>query len=301
MSILITGGAGFIGSHLNRSLSEEFKVKVLDRKLNGDCTNRDNLKKALKNVETVFHLAAYSKSTPVSETVVFRENIYASFLLLQTLKSFPVKHLVFASSSAVYGNASEIPTKEDYGPLKPVSVYGASKLACESLILAYAKLYNFKATILRLANVIGTKGHGVVYDLTQRINQVKKLKKTDKAVSVLGNGTQNKSYIYISDCISGFLTAWRKQQSQTEIFNLGSETQITVKQIAELIARYAGVPQQKFFFDSEPEGWNGDTVNMWLDISKLKRSGWKPKYSSETAVVKTVKSLLFTPTHLVQK
>ena len=143
--------------------------------------------------------------------------------------------LVFTSTSTVYGEASKIPTTEDYAPLKPISTYGASKLACEALITAYAYTYNFKAVIYRLANIVGSRSrHGVIWDFIQ------KLTKNPKEL-ILGDGTQTKSYLYVSDCVEAMLLGLERSSEQVAIFNVSSEDQVDVKTIAQIVIEEMGL------------------------------------------------------------
>ena len=314
MHALVTGGAGFIGSHLCDSLAQHnWKITILDnfsagsigniqhllkqmpqkvKLLNGDCTNPIHVKKALKNVEMVFHFAANPEvrlelSDPKT---CFEQNIYATYILLQQLANNPKLHtLIFASTSTVYGEPETIPTPENYAPLQPISLYGASKLASEALISAYAHTYNFKAVIFRLANTVGPRSqHGVIQDFIQKLNR------NPNQLEILGDGTQTKSYLYISDCIEAMLLGLNKSKNQLEIYNVGSEDQIDVKTIARIAIEEMGLKNVKLAFTggvNGGRGWIGDVKNMLLDISKLKSLGWKSKHNSEQAITKAAKQL----------
>ena len=192
--------------------------------------------------------------------------------------------LIFTSTSTVYGEPTKIPTPEDYAPLKPISTYGASKLACEALISAYAYTYGFKAIIYRLANIVGPRSkHGVIYDFIQKLN------KNPKELEIRGDGTQNKSYLYISDCIEAMLLGLEKTTEQVEIYNVGSENQVDVKTIAQIIIEEMGLKNVKLTFTGGVDGgrgWKGDVKNMLLDIDKIKALGWKPKLNSKQAIKK---------------
>jgi UDP-glucose 4-epimerase len=199
--------------------------------------------------------------------------------------------LVFASTSTLYGESSEIPTPEDYAPLMPISTYGASKLACEALITAYT--YGFKAIIYRLSNIVGPRSrHGVIFDF------VEKLRRSPGQLEVLGDGTQTKSYLHVKDCIDAILLGLDKSSAQVEIFNVGSEDQVDVKTVAQIVVEEMGLEGVKLVFTGGVDGgrgWKGDVKNMLLDITKLKTQGWKPKLNSRQAVRETAKSLLTTP------
>jgi len=305
--ILVIGGAGFIGSSLCEKLVnlgnhvvifdnfssgnyenvEEILEKYADKTclLQGDCKKLKDVKKAVSDTDIIFHFAANPEvrlelNDPKN---CFEQNIYATHILLEALRQVGnIKRVVFASTSTVYGDADVFPTNENYGPLKPISVYGASKLASEALICAYAYLYDFNVTILRFANIIGPKSrHGVIFDF------IKKLRKNKNELEILGDGTQCKSYLYIDDCLNAILTACEKGSSHVEIFNVGSEDWVSVLRIAEIVTEEMGLKNVKFRFTGGAEkgrGWKGDVKKMLLDISKLKALGWKPKYKSEDAV-----------------
>jgi len=312
MRILVTGGAGFIGSHLVDALMHSgTDVRILDnlssgslaniqqwlhnKKLtyiHGDLLNPTDIQKAVKNCEAVYHMAA-NPEVRVGSTkpdIHFQQNIVATYNLLEAIKKADVKVFMFASSSTVYGEATTIPTPEEYAPLRPISIYGASKLACEALITAYASNYGFKAVIYRLANIIGPRGkHGVIHDFIQ------KLKNNPKQLEILGDGTQNKSYLYISDCIEAMFTGLEKSVNPIEIYNIGSDDQTDVKTIAQIVIEELGLKDVKLNFSGGVEGgrgWMGDVKNMLLDVRKLKSLGWSPRFSSEQAIRRAARDLI---------
>ena len=313
--ILVTGGAGFIGSHLTEELLKEgHKVAVLDNFSNGKTENlqhvRDNpqltiIKEDLKKPKklgrlvdasnTIFHLAA-NPEVKLGETdprTHFEENILATFNLLEALrKSGKPKTLIFASTSTVYGEAEQVPTPEDYGPLLPISTYGASKLACEALITSYAHTFNHRALILRLANIIGPRSnHGVIVDF------IKKLTANPDELTILGDGKQEKSYLYVTDCVEAIihLTETFSQTTRTiDVFNIGSDDKVTVTQIAKIVAATMNTPHVKFKFSGGVDGgrgWKGDVKTMQLSIDKLTNTGWKLTYTSRQAVKQAAKTL----------
>jgi UDP-glucose 4-epimerase len=303
--ILITGGAGFIGSHLvDRLIREEDDVVVLDNLTTGkkeyiqhNFNNpkfhfhqvdllSDNIDRYFKDIDEVWHLAANSDTrAALKDTKVdIDQNILATYKVLEAMRRNNTKRIIFTSSSTVYGEAKQIPTPEDY-PCKPISLYGASKLACEGLISAYVHTFGFYAVIFRLANVVGPRiSRGVIYDF------VEKLKRKPDKLEILGNGNQKKSYLYITDCVDGMIFASRKIGS-FEILNLGSEDWISVKEIARIVCEELSLTP-RLEFGSSDRGWEGDVPLMLLDISKVKRLGWKPKYDSQSAVKLTVRSLV---------
>ena len=314
MSVLVTGGAGFIGSHIVDRLPEYFeRVIVLDNLSSGRIENirhhfgkkyfslvRADLKffdmdwVKFFNVDTVFHYAANPevRVSVLEPRTHFEENLLATFNVLEACRKNDVSCIVFASTSTVYGDAQTIPTPEQYYPLEPISVYGCCKLACENLLTTYSKLYGIKALILRYANVIGPRSaHGVIFDF------INKLKTCPKVLEILGDGTQKKSYIHVKDAVDATVHLYRNfksSKSNYSIYNVGNEDWITVKDIADIILKEMGLSNIEYHFSPATEdgrGWLGDVKFMLLDISKLKSTGWMPSMNSEQAVKDTVKYL----------
>ncbi len=309
---LVTGGLGFIGSHIVDALiNRGTQVYVLDNLSNGKLQNvkqwKENslfhfIKEDLLNTpnsfprlsfDTIFHLAA-NPEVRVSAThpeIHFKQNVLATFNLLEYIRETQQNPtFIFASTSAVYGEPLIIPTPEFYAPLKPISIYAATKLACEALIIAYAHNYGFKAVIYRLANIIGPRSnHGVIYDF------IKKLQKNPTELEILGDGTQTKSYLYVEDCVSGLLFGVDKTKNHSEIYNVGSEDQINVKTIGQTVIEEMGLKNTKTKLTGGVEGgrgWKGDVKVMLLDINKIKSIGWKPQMNSHQAVRQTTKDLI---------
>jgi UDP-glucose 4-epimerase len=313
--VLITGGAGFIGSCLCEKIASlGGRVVIFDNfssgkyeniddvlenysdtvhVIEGDITRPSDVEKAISDLDAVFHFAANPEvrlelNDPKN---CFKQNVYGTHVLLEALgHARDVEKVVFASTSTVYGDVDDFPTKESCGPLKPISIYGASKLASEALISSYAYLGNFAAITLRLANIVGPKSrHGVVPDL------IRKLRKDKRELEILGDGTQSKSYLYVDDCVDAALTACEKSSLPVAVFNVGSEDWVTVLRIAEIVTEEAGLNNVKFRLTGGVDGgrgWKGDVKKMLLDISKLKSMGWKPKHNSEQAIRFTARSIL---------
>jgi UDP-glucose 4-epimerase len=211
--------------------------------------------------------------------------VVATFNLLEAMRRKDVKELVFASSSSVYGEPEQIPVSED-APIRPVSVYGVSKAACENLIHAYVKLYGIKAVILRYANVVGPRlRHGVVWDL------INKLRKNPNELEILGDGKQVRSYIYIDDTIEATITAWRKTNNNYEVYNVGNEDWITVDEVADEVIEAMGLSNVKKTYKPvlHGVGWPGDVKKIALKIDKIKQLGYKPKLNSKEAIKLTAK------------
>jgi UDP-glucose 4-epimerase len=314
--VAITGGAGFIGSALAEALVDTgANVIVIDNLCTGslehlthlldnpkftfvkaDLQNLPDTFNVIEDCDAVFHLAANPDvRIGFSDTRIdFDNNLLATYNLLEKIRrSRSCRKMIFTSTSTVYGDAEQIPTPEDYGPLVPISLYGASKLACESLISGYSHMFGFKSGILRLANIIGpASNHGVIIDF------VRKLRLSPHLLEVLGDGKQNKSYLYIDDCIRAILLAYQSLDDKDkiiQIFNVGSEDKIEVSAIARIIAQEMRLDDLEINTRARADGgrgWSGDVKYMQLDTSKIKARGWKAEQQSEKAVRKTVRTLL---------
>ena len=309
---MITGGAGFIGSYIAEKLVENgTDTKVIDNLVTGkkenlskcfdqdnfsfleyDLGNLDGIENHLGDVDILFHFAAdpevrtgYSKPEDS-----FEQNIVNTFNLLQKIKQSKIKKIVFASSSSVYGDAKIIPTNEEYGPLSPISHYGASKLACEAMVSSFCHNYNIEGVILRLAKVIGLRGrHGLIWDL------VHKLKINQDELELLGDGKQTKSFIHISDAINGIFSSLNNLQDKVEVFNLGSEDSVEIMDVAKIVCKNMGLNEIKINLTGgvdDGRGWKGDIKIAHLDISKLKNLGWRPKLSSLEAADVTSQEII---------
>ena len=316
MRALVTGGAGFIGSHIVDSLIERGdEVLVLDnltsgslgnlkkaalskrfRLVQGDLKVLDPLSDLLSGVSLVFHFAA-NPEVRVGQTepsVHFNENLLATFRLLEGMRrSKQARTIVFASTSTVYGEASELPTPEDYGPMLPISTYGASKLGCESLISSYAHTHEMRGLILRMGNCVGSRsGHGVLHDF------IAKLEKNPNELEILGDGSQNKSYVHVDDCVSAILLAsgsFSSVGARVDVYNLSSPDQVSVKRIAEIVVEEMGLRATRLRYTGGVDGgrgWMGDVKVMHLAVNKLMRLGWRPSLNSEEAIRKATKQLL---------
>ena len=309
MKILVTGCAGFIGSHFVRwLLQKKYQVTGIDDCSYGSVSqisdvlknsqfkfhqkNLLNLKEIVpffKHQDLVIHLAANSDILKgFSKTDQdLQLNTQATYHVLEGMRIHQVRKIIFASSSAVYGEPEKIPTAENYAPLKPISLYGASKLACEGFIAAYSHLFEIQSWVYRFGNVVGgNPTHGVIYDF------IHKLKKDSSELQVLGNGMQKKSYIHVKDCIEGIGWGFQHAKEKVNIFNLSSSDQISVKEIAELTKKYFGTEKTKLQFQKQSYGWKGDVVQMHLNTAKMKKLGWKATLSSRQAIAATLTELL---------
>lgn len=309
MRALVTGGAGFIGSHLIDALiASGYEIRVIDNlssgKLEfisthiengdlefyeGDLTSISDVNKATKGVDCVFHLAANPDirlGTRVTDTDL-KQGTIATYNLLESMRINGVKKIAFASSSVVYGEDAPLPTPESYGPCLPISLYGASKLACEGLITSWAGTFDFQAWIFRFANIIGERGtHGVIFDF------IHKLKNDNSRLEVLGNGLQEKSYMEVKECVNAILHVYKTQNKQINLFNLGSHDTCSVKRIAEIVTEETGYNNAKIEYTGGSRGWAGDIPRARLGIGKMLSTGYAVEYNSEAAVRYTARSLI---------
>ena len=303
MSYVITGGAGYIGSHLVDALTKLYNdIVVIDDFSNGNYVNKKAkyLKIDLRDSSTsslkipagsiLYHLAANPdvRTSMINSYEHFSRDVIATFNVLEMARRNDVSLLVFASSSTVYGETDKIPTPEN-AELKPISNYGVFKLLGEHLLEYYSRVYGIKGISIRLANVTGGRvSHGVIKDF------VEKLRKNPYKLEILGNGKQRKSYIYITDVIDAFLTLEKKFNGLHDAFNVGNEDWITVDEIAKIVEEEMNLtPAHEYVDKGEGRGWVGDVRFMLLDISKIKQLGWKPNYSSAQAVRLAVRDLIY--------
>lgn len=307
--ILVTGGAGFIGSHLvDRLIEKGNKVTVFDNissgklqfiehhlenpdftLIKGDLLDQEAIEAACRDIDIVCHVAANPdvRLGATDTRAHLEQNILATYNLLEAMRKNSVKEIAFTSTSTVYGEASIMPTPEDYGPLIPISLYGASKLACEALITSYSHTFDMWAWIFRFANIVGPRStHGITIDF------IKKLEKNPNVLEVLGDGKQEKSYLHVSECVDAIIFLIEKSREKVNIFNIGSEDTISATEIGKIVIEEMGLSDVKFVYTGGSRGWKGDVPKMRLGIEKMKALGWKPVYSSERSVRETARALL---------
>jgi UDP-glucose 4-epimerase len=309
-SILVTGGAGFIGSHLVDNLLSENRVTVLDNFSSGrrehisrhlknpdfelikaDIFDTKALEKAVEGKDIVFHLAANPdvKLGAEDTRVHLDQNVLATYNLLEAMRKAGVRRIAFTSTSTVYGEADVVPTPEDYGPLKPISLYGASKLSCEALISSYCHTFEMQSWIYRFANIVGERGtHGVLVDF------IRKLRENQRELEILGSGKQRKSYLEVKDCVDAMVHCVDRSKEETNIFNIGSSDSVDVTGIADIVADQMGLSEVKYRYTGgvDGRGWKGDVKIMQLSIERVSRLGWVPRHGSAESIKVAVDALL---------
>ena len=304
-SVFISGGAGFIGSHLGRRLLRTDgveRVVVFDnfssgredylrepladgrfRVVRGDLKDLAALKAALADADMVFHLAANPDiaRAATEPDIDFREGTVLLQNMLEAMRQNGARHLIYTSGSGVYGENPAVAFPEDHGPCIPISTYGASKLACEALIAAYGHMFDLRARVFRFANVVGPRQtHGVGYDFVRRLT-------ADPArLRILGDGTQRKSYIHIDDILNALFLAWAHGDRRFDVYNVGTGDEITVRRIAELAAEVCGLDPRRvrLEFTGGDRGWKGDVPVVRLDSRKIAALGWRCQRSSAEAM-----------------
>jgi UDP-glucose 4-epimerase len=203
------------------------------------------------------------------------------------MRRYQVPGIVFTSTSTVYGEASKIPTPENFGPLAPISVYGGTKLASEAMISAYCHTYDMDALVFRFANIIGLRSnHGVCWDF------IRKLRRDPGHLEILGDGRQVKSYLEVHECVEAMLFACGRSPKGFQIFNIGSEDWIDVRTIADIVTEEMDLPGVEYRFTGGERGWVGDVPRMLLSIAKLKALGWQPRLGSAESVRTAVRALV---------
>ncbi|MFA9417686.1 NAD-dependent epimerase/dehydratase family protein [Natrinema sp. HArc-T2] len=298
--VLVTGGAGFIGSHLTeRLLADGADVTIVDDLSNGDrdripdgadfleadLTDPDALDGQLADIDLVFHLAASKHVDTDRPHGQFDDNTRMTRNILEAMADAGVTEIAYTSSSTVYGEAPR-PTPEDYAPLEPISAYGASKLADEGLLSARAHSHDLTVWNFRFANVVGPRLRGAVIP-----DFIEKLLDDPERLTILGNGRQEKSYLHIEDCLDAMLHVVDNADDAMNTYNLGTRTTTSVDRIAAIVADELGVDPEHEYTGGE-RGWTGDVPKMRLSIEKLAALGWEPRYSSDEAVRQSTRELI---------
>tara|TARA_B100001142_G_scaffold207466_2_gene205597 strand:- start:18253 stop:19194 length:942 start_codon:yes stop_codon:yes gene_type:complete len=306
---LVTGGAGFIGSHLVDALvNDGHRVRVFDNFSSGreeflfhhkdsgmveihraDLLDLEAVKKSMKGVGMVHHLAANPDirlGTEVTDTDL-KQGTLATYNVLEAMRMEGVSRISFSSSSAIYGEAEQMPTPEAYGPVMPISLYGASKLGSEALITAWAGTFGAEAWIHRFANIVGPRGtHGVIFDF------IHKLKRDPGRLEVLGNGMQEKSYMSAEDCVKAMVHLISHCDKKVNLYNLGTGDTCSVRRIAEIVVEESGIEGVSIEYTGGDRGWAGDVPKTSLEVSRLLETGFEPNLASEEAIRHTARALI---------
>ena len=310
MKTLITGGAGFIGSHLSRHLLEQGHevicvdnftlgsrdnvIKLMEydgfKLVEMDASDRDTFCKLVAEEvpEIIYHLAANSdiQKSSVFPGIDFRNTFSTTYAVLEAMREVGVKKMFFASTSAIYGNKIGVDLKEDDGSLAPISYYGGAKLASEAFISSYAYMNGLDVTIFRFPNVIGPHlTHGVIFDF------VAKLRNNPKCLEILGDGTQEKPYIYVEDLVEAILFIMESQDKGVNIYNIGVDGKTSVRRIADMVCKSMGLNDVEYRFTGGNIGWKGDVPSFQYNLEKIHEKGWKARHTSDESVQATLDSL----------
>jgi len=298
--IVVTGGAGFVGSHLCERLAPDNDVLAVDDLSNGerswlpdgvgfvkgDLTDPDVAAEAItEDVDIVFHFAA-DKDAAADDVEQFRRNNRLTETVVTRMDEVGVSNVAFTSSSVVYGEAPR-PTPEDYAPLEPISIYGASKLGEESLLSVYAHSHGFTVWNYRFANIVGPRLQpgSVIPDF------IGKLREDPETLTILGDGRQEKSYMHVEDCVDAMCHVAEHADAAVNTYNLGTRTTTSVTTIADIVSDEMGL-DPAYEFTGGDRGWVGDVPRMRLSIEKLSALGWEPDGSSDDAVRRATGELL---------
>lgn len=298
--VVVTGGAGFVGSHLTASLLDANDVLVVDDCSNGnrewipdgaefvegDLTDPDVVSETVTpDVDVVFHFAAAKAVDSDQPRQQFDENLRMTYNILEQMDAVGVSNLAYTSSSVVYGEAPR-PTPEDYAPKEPISEYGAGKLAEESLVSTYANSHGLQAWVFRFANIVGPRLRGAVVP-----DFIEKLRTDPDKLVILGDGRQEKSYMHIEECVDAMEHVVTHADDDLNVYNLGTRTTTSVDTIADIVADEMGLDPTYEHTGGE-RGWTGDVPRMRLSVEKLAALGWEPAQSSDDAIRQSVRELL---------
>lgn len=305
----IIGGAGFIGSHFTEFLlSEGHQVTVIDNFCSGteshirpffehvnfkletlNVEETQVLIKAISGVDTIIHLASNPDiaAAALNPRIDFTQGTVLTESVAEAARISKIKTVLYASGSGVYGDAGNQILSET-SPLDPISTYGASKLAGEALLASYSFMFGIRTLAFRFANVVGgMQTHGVGYDFLQ------KLTINGSELSILGDGTQSKSYVHISDIISGVLLAHKKNNKANDVFNISTDDSLTVNEIARAAINVCNldINNVELKYSGGNRGWKADVPIVKLSADKIKNLGWRPKFSSKTAMERALQDM----------
>ncbi|WP_254537587.1 NAD-dependent epimerase/dehydratase family protein [Halomarina litorea] len=299
--LVVTGGAGLVGSELAARLARDNDVLVVDDLSNGrresvpddaELVEGDLLDESVvadvvtPDVDGVFHLAAADKYVDTDEPrEQFAANTRMTHSLLERADEVGVGNFAFTSSCTVYGEAGE-PTPEDYAPMEPISVYGATKLAEEAVCSVYAHSYDLTVWAFRFANIVGPRfGAGVVPDF------VEKLRADPETLTILGNGEQEKSYMHVGECVAAMCYVVEHADADLNTYNLGTRTTTDVTRVADIVSDVMGLDPD-YEYTGGDRGWTGDVPKVFLPIDRLADLGWEPEFSSDESVRRAAEQLV---------
>jgi UDP-glucose 4-epimerase len=311
LKAFVTGGAGFIGSNLvDRLLARGDEVVAYDNLstgrreflrdassnprfalVEGDIIDGAAMSAAMRGADFVFHLAAnadvrFGTEHPQRD---LEQNTIATFRVLEAMRENGIKRIAFSSTGSIYGEAAVFPTPEDAPFPVQTSLYGASKLACEGLISAYCEGFGFSGWIFRFVSILGERyTHGHVFDFYKR------LRSDPTALTVLGNGKQRKSYLYVQDCVDAIFLAVERAEVKTTILNLGTDEYCNVNDSIGWITGALGIAPQLTYTGGE-RGWIGDSPFIFLDCARMRRLGWAPKLTIQQGILRTLDYLRANP------
>ena len=311
MKAFVTGGAGFIGSHIvDRLIENGDEVIVYDNMstgiedfishhfknhlfkfITGDILDLKKLTMEMSEVDIVFHFAAHAdvRSGFIDHKIDIEQNLLGTINVLEAMKENNVKKIAFASTSSVYGDATIIPTPEDC-PFYPTSLYGSSKAAAETYISTFCEYYDMTAYIFRFVSWVGERyTHGLVFDF------LNKLEKDPVTLHILGDGRQKKSYLYVKDGVDAIFTIIEKAKDRVNVYNLGNDEVLNVIDSAKVIIDTAGYKNVKLLFEGGDKGWIGDNKYVLLDTKKIQSLGWKPNKNTREGLQITTQYLLDNP------
>ncbi|HEY2283988.1 MAG TPA: NAD-dependent epimerase/dehydratase family protein [Solirubrobacteraceae bacterium] len=302
----VAGGAGFIGSHLTRELLRrpDQEVVVFDNLASGSVSHLDGLledprlrliEADLQQLATVVeamrgsdHVYLFAANPDIAAAVDdpgvdFWQGTFLTHNVIEAARINGVSRITYASGSGVYGDLGEREVDELFGPLIPVSTYGASKLSCEAMLAAYAHMFGIHSVVFRFANVVGPKQtHGVTYDF------VRHLIEDPERLRILGDGSQSKSYIHVSDVVSAMLTLTDLGWEGFDVFNAGTGDHLTVTEIADLVVERMGLPGVRYEYTGGSRGWKGDVPIVRFRSDKLLSLGWRCRHSSTEALLDSI-------------
>jgi UDP-glucose 4-epimerase len=308
---LVTGGAGFIGSHLTtRLLKKGYEVLCIDDLSLGckeniqafesnanfsfnkdDVSLTDVLLKIIddKKIDIVFHLAANSdiQASTIQPGIDYKKTFMTTYAVLECIRLRNIGKMFFASTSAIYGEKIGAALSETIGALFPISYYGGAKLASESFISAYAYMNDFDMTIFRFPNVIGPNlTHGVLFDF------IKKLRQDSAKLDILGDGMQHKPYIYIDDLLDAIELVALSDERGVNIYNVDVEGTSSVREIADMVCKKLKLEGVRYCFSGGDRGWKGDVPTFQYDLTKIHKRGWKARYNSNQTVQATLDAVM---------